>query len=86
MPGDRRVEVLSDMLAGHAARILGIPGEAVDWHTPLPELGLDSLMAVELRARLSIALDVDISALELTRTGGLAALAERLSEQVAIAK
>ena len=86
LPTEKRAEVLTYMLAEHAAGILGVPSEAVDWHTPLPELGLDSLMAVELRARVSIALDVEISALELTRSGGLAALAARLSEQVEITK
>ena len=74
------------MLAEHAARVLGIPGEAVDWHTPLPELGLDSLMAVELRTHVSIALNVEISALELNRSGGLSALASRLSDQLAVSQ
>lgn len=85
MPLEQRVEVLTYMLAGYAAGVLGIPSEAVDWHTPLPELGLDSLMAVELRARVSIALDVEISALELNRSGGLSALATRLGDRLAVA-
>ncbi|MBV8790348.1 MAG: SDR family NAD(P)-dependent oxidoreductase, partial [Mycobacterium sp.] len=82
MPTDQRAEVLTYMLAEHAAGVLGIPAEAVDCQTPLPELGLDSLMAVELRARVSIALDVEISPLELTRSGGLSALATRLGDQL----
>jgi acyl transferase domain-containing protein/NADPH:quinone reductase-like Zn-dependent oxidoreductase len=86
MPQDRRVEVLTYMLAEHAAGVLGIPAEAVDWYTPLPELGLDSLMAVELRARVGIALDVEISPLELTRSGGLSALASRLGDQLAVGR
>jgi NADPH:quinone reductase-like Zn-dependent oxidoreductase/acyl carrier protein len=86
MPAGQRAEVLTYMLVEHAAGILGIPGEAVDWQTPLPELGLDSLMAVELRARVSMALDVEISALELTRSGGLSALAARLGDQLEAAQ
>jgi acyl transferase domain-containing protein/NADPH:quinone reductase-like Zn-dependent oxidoreductase/acyl carrier protein len=82
MPTEQRAEVLTYMLAEHAAGVLGIPAEAVDCQTPLPELGLDSLMAVELRARVSIALDVEISPLELTRSGGLSALATRLGDQL----
>ena len=84
MPVEQRVEVLTHMLAEQAAGVLGIPAEAVDWHTPLPELGLDSLMAVELRARVTIALAVEISALELNRSGGLTALASRLGDQLAV--
>jgi acyl transferase domain-containing protein/NADPH:quinone reductase-like Zn-dependent oxidoreductase len=86
MPSEQRVEVLAHMLAEHAAGVLGIPSEAVDWHTPLPELGLDSLMAVELRARVVIALDVEISPLELNRSGGLSALASRLGDQLAVSQ
>ena len=53
MPVEQRVEALTHMLAEQVAGVLGIPGDSVDWHTPLPELGLDSLMAVELRARVN---------------------------------
>ena len=74
------------MLAEQVAGVLGIPGESVDCHTPLPELGLDSLLAVELRARVSVALDVEISALELSRSGGLSSLASRLGDRLAAAR
>ncbi|WP_216638158.1 SDR family NAD(P)-dependent oxidoreductase, partial [Mycobacterium sp. 1423905.2] len=84
MPTEQRAEVLTYMLAEHAAGVLGIPAEAVDCQTPLPELGLDSLMAVELRARVSIALDLEISPMELTRSGGLSALAARLGDKLAV--
>ena len=71
------------MLAEQAAGVLSIPGDSVDRHTPLPDLGLDSLMAVELRARVNVALDVEISAVELSRSGGLASFALRLADQLA---
>ena len=85
MSVEQRVEALSRTLAEQAAGVLGIPVDSVDPHTPLPELGLDSLMAVELRARINVALDVEISALELSRSGGLSSLASRLGDQLAVA-
>jgi acyl carrier protein len=57
---------------------MGIPAEAVDLTTPLPDLGLDSLLAVELVVRISMNLGVEISALELSRGSGLASLAATL--------
>jgi acyl carrier protein len=86
MPVEQRVEVLTHMLAEQAAGVLGIAADSVDWHTPLPELGLDSLMAVELRAHVNVALDVEMSALELSRSGGLSSLATRLGDRLAAAR
>lgn len=86
MPGEQRIEALTHVLVEQLAGVLGIPGDSVDRHTPLPELGLDSLMAVELRARVNVALNVEISALELNRSGGLSALAARLADQLAVAR
>jgi hypothetical protein len=43
-------------------------------------------MAVELRARVVVALDVEISALELNRSGGLSGLALRLGDQLAVSQ
>jgi acyl carrier protein len=85
IPAERRIEVLTTMLAEEAAEVLGIHAGSVDWHTPLPELGLDSLIAVELRARISTTLDAQISAQQLNRTGGLSSVASRLSDQLAAA-
>jgi hypothetical protein len=83
MAAEQRVEALTHMLAEQAAKVLAIPAHSVDWHIPLPELGLDSLMAVELRAQVNVALGLEISALELSRSGGLSSLASRLGDQLA---
>lgn len=85
MPVEQRIEVLTHTLVEQFAGVLGIPGDSVDRQTPLSELGLDSLMAVELRARVNVALNVEISALELSRSGGLSALASRLADKLAVA-
>ena len=86
MPLEQRVEALTHMLAEHAARVLGVPADSVHWNTPLPELGLDSLMAVELRAQINAALDMDIPSLELNRSGGLSSLAARLGDRLVAAR
>jgi acyl transferase domain-containing protein/NADPH:quinone reductase-like Zn-dependent oxidoreductase/acyl carrier protein len=86
MPVEQRVDAITHMLAEQAAAVLGIPADSVEWHTPLPELGLDSLMAVELRARINVALDTEIPALELSRSGGLSSLASRLGDRLAASR
>jgi acyl transferase domain-containing protein len=49
----RRHEMLLGFVGDHVARVIGAPGrEAIDVRQPLNEMGLDSLMAVELRNRL----------------------------------
>ncbi|MBX3148329.1 MAG: SDR family NAD(P)-dependent oxidoreductase [Gemmatimonadales bacterium] len=56
VPGRRR-ELLVDFVGDQVARVLGVQdGRAIDQRQPLNELGLDSLMAVELRNRLGTAL------------------------------
>ena len=79
---EERVEAVTEMLCQQLAAVLGVPGDLVDRDTPLPKLGLDSLMAAELRTRVNVALDVQLSALELNRSGGLAALASRLADRL----
>ena len=50
--------MLSDFIALAVARVLGRQGETIDPHQPLNEMGLDSLLAVELRNRLGTVLGI----------------------------
>ncbi len=75
MPEEERREVLGYMLAEQLASVLGVPAETIELDTPLPDLGLDSLMAVELGARVNLSLGLELSALELIRGLSLSALA-----------
>ena len=77
LPEAQRVEVVAYMLAEQFAVVLGIPAESIDLETSLPDLGMDSLMAVEMQARVNLTLNVEVSALEFGQ-GGLASLAARI--------
>jgi NAD(P)-dependent dehydrogenase (short-subunit alcohol dehydrogenase family)/acyl carrier protein len=56
-PLENRMDLLIEHAGHQAARVLGLgPGRRIDPHRPLRELGLDSLMAVELRNALSLSL------------------------------
>lgn len=51
-PGNRRRALLREEVRAIAARVLGAPPETIGLDEPLRDIGLDSLMAVELRNRL----------------------------------
>ncbi|WP_394839098.1 SDR family NAD(P)-dependent oxidoreductase [Pendulispora rubella] len=56
LPAPEREQAVLDIVRGEVATVLGIASpSAVEAHRALQELGLDSLMAVELRNRLSAA-------------------------------
>jgi acyl transferase domain-containing protein/NADPH:quinone reductase-like Zn-dependent oxidoreductase/NADP-dependent 3-hydroxy acid dehydrogenase YdfG/acyl carrier protein len=79
LPTEQRSEVLTFVLAEQVAAVLGIAADSVDSHIPLSELGLDSLTAVELSARIAATLDLRISALEFNRRTGLAGIARQFT-------
>jgi acyl transferase domain-containing protein len=62
LPADRR-QVLAEHVALHAARVLGLAADRqVPARRPLGELGLDSLMAVEMRNALGASTDLPLPA------------------------
>ena len=77
LPEAQRIEVVAYMLAEQFAIVLGIPAESIDLDTAMSDLGMDSLMAVEMQARVNLALNVEMSALEFGQ-GGLSSLAARI--------
>ncbi|GHD52887.1 hypothetical protein GCM10017083_28840 [Thalassobaculum fulvum] len=78
-----RASVLRDWMAGEARRILGAEAAGVDPDRPLVQLGLDSLMAVELRNRLNAGLGRAPSIALLLGGASLAEVAERLAGEAA---
>ena len=77
-----RVRRLTSLLTQEVAGVLGIPGDTLDLATPLPELGLDSLLAIELGARVNTTLGLDLPVLEYSRGLGVACLAARLVDHL----
>jgi hypothetical protein len=63
-PTERQQTVIS-FVKEQVAQVLGLPATAVDAHKPLIYLGMDSLMAVELRIRLDKGLNNSISTVDL---------------------
>jgi len=78
-----RASVLRDWMAGEARRILGADAAGVDPDRPLVQLGLDSLMAVELRNRLNAGLGQAPSIALLLGGASLTEVAERLAGEAA---
>jgi len=59
-PSGRRTALLLDHVRGCAGRVLGLStDQPLDPRQPLQEMGLDSLMAVELRTMLGVGLELD---------------------------
>ena len=86
-PAERRRELLVAYLQGQAMRVLGIPPDQLpDPRQPLTELGLDSLMGVELKNRLAVELGVETPLERFVEVSTVDQLAEMLSEQLALAR
>ena len=83
MSHDEAVALLKTAIAEEAANILRLPAAAVDPLRPLSEMGMDSLMAVELRLALESRLRVDLPLMSLAEGTSVASIATRLANAVA---
>jgi acyl carrier protein len=75
--------LLKTAIAEEAASILRLPPAAVDPLRPLSELGMDSLMAVELRLALESRLRIDLPLMSLAEGTSVASIAARLAGAIA---
>ncbi len=78
-----RPAVLETNLRGQLARVLGLAPAKLDSRQPLNRLGLDSLMAVELKNRIELDIGVLIPMVRLLQGPSLAQIAGQLAEQLA---
>jgi acyl carrier protein/NAD(P)-dependent dehydrogenase (short-subunit alcohol dehydrogenase family) len=74
---------LGSLLRDKVARVLGTSPDRLDVDKPLLNLGLDSLMAVELRNWIEQELRINVPIMELMRSSSLARLTDQLLEQCA---
>jgi acyl transferase domain-containing protein/acyl carrier protein len=71
--------LLKTIVAEEAATILRLPAGGIDPLRPLSEMGMDSLMAVELRLALESRLRVDLPLVSLAEGTSVASIAARLA-------
>ena len=81
-PEERKERLLS-LLRNKVARVLGAPANGLNLDKPLTELGLDSLMAVELRNWVEGELRLSLPIVELMRGPSVTALVDVLRKQLA---
>jgi acyl carrier protein len=78
----QRVELLQNLLVTRAAKVLGASATEIDLERPLNNLGLDSLMAVELRNWIQTELRVNLNTVILMRGPSITQLVEALVDQI----
>jgi acyl carrier protein len=82
LPGNQRGEVVSYLLAEQLGVVMGYAPEAIDVEVPLPDLGLDSLMAVEFGARVGNNLGIELPVMEVLGGRSLSAIGAKLAIQL----
>ncbi|MFE3445793.1 type I polyketide synthase [Nocardia sp. NPDC059180] len=82
MEESKRGPHIARLMAGELAVVMGVPVESIDMTIPVPELGLDSLMAVELGARVTKALGIDLMSLQMGRSFSLEQAGPKVAELI----
>jgi NADPH:quinone reductase-like Zn-dependent oxidoreductase/SAM-dependent methyltransferase/acyl carrier protein len=80
---DERRELMRTLLREQVARVLGAAPDKLDVERPLTDLGLDSLMAVELRNWIESDLRLSLPTVELMKGPSVSRLADVLLDQLA---
>ena len=76
--------LLRTVVAEEAARILRLPADGIDPLRPLSQMGMDSLMAVELRLALESRLCIDLPLMSLAEGTSVASIAARLGGALSV--
>ena len=81
-PGQERQRLLEAYLRDHAASKLGLTPSRLDIQLPLNHLGVDSLIAAELRAQIERDLGIVVPVVKLLEWPSVAGLADWLGDQL----
>jgi acyl carrier protein len=84
LPAEERFEIVELMLAEKIAQTLRIPPERIDVKQSLTDMGVDSLMAVQLQIAVNMTFGVELSAFELTRGVSIRQLTTPLLERMGL--
>jgi acyl transferase domain-containing protein/NADPH:quinone reductase-like Zn-dependent oxidoreductase/acyl carrier protein len=82
LPAAEAMERVVKLLGGEIGRILRMPAEEIDRHKPLSEIGMDSLMALELRMAAEARLGVEIPLMSLANGATLNDIAGRMVARI----
>jgi acyl transferase domain-containing protein/acyl carrier protein len=77
-----RARLLQSYVSEQVARVLGLSPAQLDIEQPLTNLGLDSLMAVELKNRISVGLGVNVPMVKFLQGFSVAQAATQLLDQL----
>lgn len=74
---DEAVAVLSDLIAQEVAKLMGISAKELNIHQPISDVGMDSLMVVELAVALEERIGVKVPAVSLSGGATIQTMAQR---------
>ncbi len=72
---EKRIKRLSDGIAAIVSESLHVPVDKLDLDQPFDEMGIDSLLGLEMQSSLSVKLGIEVSLLELMKSKGINGLA-----------
>jgi len=81
-PIEEVIDALADIVVEEIARVLRLPIKEVDRHRPLAEIGMDSLMMLELRNTVESSLQIELPMLSLSSGITPAEVARRIAPLV----
>ncbi len=83
-PTEKRLAAVEDYLRGHVAGVLRVPDQRLDMAQPLTTLGLDSLMAIELKNKLEVELQVRIPIVTFLQGPSIEQFAQKVLDQLPV--